>query len=235
MTAGSRETRTDQQRDFYNSPFRILATPAMQENVRDFYFRNIVSIINRNRRLTPPSKILEIGMGAGILAQKMSGHFSHCSFSGIDISEEQIKVARARGLNASVADIRNYQTPERYDLIYGSSVLHHLEDWPTCFTCMARALNSDGFILFAAEPLRYHLFYRAYHRIRGIWEIEQGMLKMSKTAIRNHLQNDFTNIKFYHYGNMFAYLVRPIGRIWHVSGFSRIPFLNDVYIYAEKK
>lgn len=207
----------------------------MEDNVRDFYFKNMLFILNKNTRIARDARMLEVGVGTGILAQKMASYFTNCKIKGIDLSEEHIKIARDKGLDVEVADLIDINTLEKYDLIYGSAVIHHLDDLRMAFNNMASVLNKNGVIIFGAEPLYYHFFYIFYLKIRGIWEIEKGILNLSKTRLRRLLQNDFKNIKFYHSGNMFAYLFKPIGLAWNFTRLSRIPLFNDIYIYAEKR
>jgi methionine biosynthesis protein MetW len=45
---------------------------------------------------------------------------------GVDVSQEAIKLARARGIHAEVADIASWQIDQEYDYIILSEVLEHL-------------------------------------------------------------------------------------------------------------
>ncbi|MBF0484428.1 MAG: class I SAM-dependent methyltransferase [Candidatus Omnitrophica bacterium] len=229
------QTSAQKQQHFYDTRFKKLATTEMEETLRDFYFQKLVAILSEHKPFLAGVTALEVGVGEGILMQKMMARFPQCQFSGIDISEKNIEKARAKGLTVSVGDADNLVMPQKYDLVFGTALLHHLDDIPGFFKSAAKLLKPGGALLFGAEPVFYEYFYILYHLLRGSWEIEKGMLKISVGAMQQALEPLYTNIRIYRHGNAFVYLSKSLGDIWNRYGLSRVPFLNDIYIYAEKK
>jgi ubiquinone/menaquinone biosynthesis C-methylase UbiE len=221
------------QKEFYNHKFKTIATPEIEETIRSFYFQKISSILDP--LVTSPKKFLEIACGEGILMKKMNNHFLDSTFKGIDISEKNIAITKQRGFNAQVGDAQDINLNEKFDVIYGSAFLHHLENIDDCFESVSKHLNENGIILFGPEPVFYQFMYIIWHNLRRVWDIEKGMMNISETKIKMMLSKKYKNIKIYRHGNAFAYSFKYTGFIWNFLRFSRIPALNDIYIYAEKK
>jgi SAM-dependent methyltransferase len=105
---------------------------------------------------------LEIGAGTGyftlnLLAGGMIGEAT-CS----DISPGMLRTLSANanrlGLHVSTESADAERLPfadERFELVIGHAVLHHIPDLPRAFTEFERVLSPGGTILFAGEPSRY--------------------------------------------------------------------------------
>jgi len=221
------------QKKFYDEEFKTLASPAMEASIRDFYFQEIVSILGD--RFHPGGRALEVGCGNGMLMEKMRERYPDSSFEGFDISEKNVTMARKRGLDVSVGNADNMSLEGGYDLVYGSAVLHHLQDIGAFFEQVAALLNDGGVILFGPEPVSYQFIYIIWHKLRRIWEIEKGMLNITEKKMRLLLAGSFENVRISRHGNAFVYSVRPVGRTWNALRLSKVPSLNDIYIYAEKR
>lgn len=101
-------------------------------------------------------KIINYGCGTGKHDVKLSGMGYHCT--GIDISPLMIDIAKKNAKNEkieidfSVADIRKYETAERYDavisLFHVMSYQNRNEDIMVAFKAARNALNRDGLFLF---------------------------------------------------------------------------------------
>lgn len=112
-----------------------------------------------------PLDVLEIGPGTGYLLEKILRYAKGpVAYTGVEHSEKIGAILRARHsancasftlLHESVtADILPAQLNGRYyDLIAGSSILHHLPDYPDIVEILARALKPGGILYFNREPL----------------------------------------------------------------------------------
>jgi len=226
---------SEKQKEFYDNKFNSFATSQMEATMAHFYFLKIQNIINENTVIKDHSKILEVGVGKGILMEKMVAHFNRCHFQGIDVSEKHVQWAQEKGLNVRIADASSFNLTDKFDFIYGTSILHHLDDAPQFLKKLSLMLNEGGSILFGAENVSCEVFYIIYLKLRGVWEIEKGMMKLSPKIIRDSLQEDYQDIKIYWHGNMFVYFSEILGKAYNALRLSRIPCLNDIYVYAKKK
>lgn len=85
--------------------------------------------IARAAMLGTGTRVLEIGCGTGLFTQHFAA--TGADVTALDISEDLLVVARARGLPSRVnlvcARFEQYAPSEPFDAVVGSSVLHHLE------------------------------------------------------------------------------------------------------------
>src|SRR5882672_4736086 len=85
-------------------------------------------VVRRILRQRAGSRLLELGCGEGKFLSAIAD-LKHVDAQGIDLSEAAIARARARGLNArctSIEEILGGQ--ERFEVIFMSHVLEHVED-----------------------------------------------------------------------------------------------------------
>ncbi|MDJ1006487.1 MAG: methyltransferase domain-containing protein [Paracoccaceae bacterium] len=116
----------------------------------DVYERKLAST---RARLTPVSRVLELGCGTGTTAVK---HAPHCArIDAVDVSPAMIEIARGRARGAGVENISfNVGTvedftapPESYDMVMMHSLLHLLDDPRTAIEKAARLLKPGGWLV----------------------------------------------------------------------------------------
>jgi 2-polyprenyl-3-methyl-5-hydroxy-6-metoxy-1,4-benzoquinol methylase len=100
-------------------------------------------------RLTPASRVLEIGAGTGTTAVRLAPHAG--SIDALDISAEMIRIARERAADAGVTNITFHHgaledaglTPG-YDMALAMSLLHLLPDRPATLAHLHGLLKPGG-------------------------------------------------------------------------------------------
>lgn len=101
-------------------------------------------------RLAPDDPILEVGCGPGRLLEYLASK-GYRSLEGIDISAQQIEIAKARGLPAQCADVFSLleQRAGAYQAIIGLDFVEHFtkDEVLRLFKAMWRALKSGGVLL----------------------------------------------------------------------------------------
>lgn len=90
------------------------------------YRAAIISTITKLLYSCSPAQILSIGCGNGYIESELisSGHH----VEAIDLVPEAVELARQRGVQATVADVRSWHPDSLMDLIYADGVLGHLYD-----------------------------------------------------------------------------------------------------------
>lgn len=83
--------------------------------------------------ISPPSTVLDLGAGTGLLAQYIFDRFPAATFTLVDISDQMLAVARERfsgmsNCNFLVCDYSRDLPAGQYDLICSGLSIHHLED-----------------------------------------------------------------------------------------------------------
>ena len=69
--------------------------------------------------------VLDIGCGDGSLLEYLAGTRGIRGY-GVDVSEEAVRLAKTRGVDATVANILHWDLEQKYDYIILSEVLEHL-------------------------------------------------------------------------------------------------------------
>jgi SAM-dependent methyltransferase len=86
--------------------------------------------------------ILDLGCGDGVLTAELAAAGAHVV--GVDSSEDFIKAARARGLDARLMDGEALTFESEFDAVFSNAALHWMRDAPAVVRGVARALKPGG-------------------------------------------------------------------------------------------
>ncbi len=118
------------------------------------------------RRHIPGADVLEIGCGNGIVAESLLA-LEPKHVLGIDISKRFVDEAETRAvpgrLDFRVDDV-SLAIDGKFDVIFGRSILHHLNYQDVLARLREQNLNPGGIMIFT-EPLGENLLSRLYHYI----------------------------------------------------------------------
>jgi trans-aconitate methyltransferase len=90
----------------------------------------------------PGERILDLGCGDGALTEKLAA--MGADVVGIDASKSQIAAARARGLNAHVANGQALDYDRQFDAVFSNAALHWMTNPHDVVAGVARALKPGG-------------------------------------------------------------------------------------------
>ena len=94
------------------------------------------------------NSILEIGIGTGVVAEKVVNNFG--PLIGIDISKEMITQINHPNITAIVGDAHKLEFDNySFDLIYMRNVIHYIDNPDLVFSEIHRCLQSGGYFLFS--------------------------------------------------------------------------------------
>ncbi len=89
----------------------------------------------------PGERILDLGCGDGALTEKLA---ATAEVVGVDSSPEQVAGARARGLDARVADGHALPFEREFDAVFSNAALHWMKRPDDVIAGVARALKPGG-------------------------------------------------------------------------------------------
>jgi SAM-dependent methyltransferase len=87
-------------------------------------------------------RVLDLGCGDGVLTEELVAR--GCRVVGVDASAEQIAAARARGLDARVADGQRLAFAAEFDAVFSNAALHWMTDPDAVIAGVRRALVPGG-------------------------------------------------------------------------------------------
>ena len=90
----------------------------------------------------PGERVLDLGCGDGVLTEKLAT--AGCIVVGVDGSPEQIAAARAKGLDARVADGHNLPFDGEFDAVFSNAALHWMREPDRVIAAVARAIKPGG-------------------------------------------------------------------------------------------
>jgi ubiquinone/menaquinone biosynthesis C-methylase UbiE len=165
------QQRVEHEREFYNS-----SSGASRYRLLRRLIWRAIGEFNRHDELDslfdPAGKVvLQYGCGPGFGVEALLKRGA-TEVTGIDISEEEIELARRSAREGGYADRVHFQAAdahhtgfedESFDLIVGHSILHHLE-LPVALAELRRILRQGGRAVFL-EPLAANPFLRIGRRL----------------------------------------------------------------------
>jgi trans-aconitate methyltransferase len=90
----------------------------------------------------PGERILDLGCGDGALTQKLAE--AGAVVTGVDAAPDMIRAARARGLDAHVADGQALAFGPEFDAVFTNAALHWMPDGAAVIAGVFRALKPGG-------------------------------------------------------------------------------------------
>ena len=111
------------------------------------YRRNAAFVAELGRPLldllapAPGERILDLGCGDGALTALIA---EHARVFGVDASAEQVAAARARGLEAAIADGTRLGFAGEFDAVFSNAALHWMRDPDAVIDGVWRALKPGG-------------------------------------------------------------------------------------------
>jgi SAM-dependent methyltransferase len=91
----------------------------------------------------PGERVLDLGCGDGALTERLAA--LGCEVVGVDAGEDMVRAARARGLDARVADGHALTFDREFDAVFSNAALHWMKRDPDVVVAgVARALRPGG-------------------------------------------------------------------------------------------
>jgi len=122
-------------------------------------------LFNKAMQDVAGKRVLEIGCGEGGAAAKASA-FGASYVLGMDISRQYIRTAKQKEIKGKLefllGDVSEPLRPS-FDVIFGRSILHHLDYRRVLLRLFQRNLSSGG-AMFFMEPFGSNPMIRLYHR-----------------------------------------------------------------------
>lgn len=195
-------------------------------------------------QITERDQVLEIGCGTGLFTRKVYAQ-TKASITAIDISEDLLSEARKLLPDATfqIDDAMNLSFGnESFDVVFGSSVLHHLE-MEKSIREIYRVLKKGGRMVFA-EPNMINpqiLIQKNIPFIKkwlGDSPDETAIVRWKFKTLMEH--NGFRNVSIFPYDFLHPFTPKPLISLVNGIGkaIEKIPVLKEiagsVIIYGER-
>ena len=146
--------------DDYAERFDVHLLEQLQYQVPDL----VGSIVNRHLTKAAVARVLDLGCGTGLVADKLNHHHIK-QLVGVDISQKMLNKAAIRGVYHELLkkDIRDYlEHCPMFDIIIIADTLVYLGDLSTMFSLVESKLADNGIAIFTIESSE-QTGIRGYH------------------------------------------------------------------------
>lgn len=142
-------------------------------------------------KLDKTKSVLEIGVGTGRLAVRIAPECR--SFTGIDISEKTVVIAKENLNNCNHAkiicgDFLNYEFNEKFDIIYSSLTFMHIKEKQKAVNKACSLLNDNGIFALSIDKNRDKKIDAGFSRVTVYPDNPNDTLRYAKLSGMNLLE-----------------------------------------------
>ena len=213
---------------------------SLNQNREQFYIRELRDIIDEtSERLGKTDlSILEIGFNDGKRIQTLSEIYEDIKFIGLEVREKPVEDMRALGFDCRLVDTEIFEEffneGEKFDIIYGFAILHHLSDPYKSLESIINLLNPGGVVTFIREGHPYEIPGQyILTTLHGNWQYEKNMFKMNKKKFKQLLKKYTDDYWVKYDNNGFTPCFKRLNSVYCALKFDRIAFLNGLSLYAK--
>lgn len=147
-------------------------------------------------------KALEFGCGTGLISFNLYDKFKHITLVDtsrgmIEVVNSKIQQYEANNMIAYEKDINSEPSIAKYDIVYTSMVLHHIDDLGKTIESLAAMINKDGYLCIVDLTKDDGSFHKLEKDFKGHDGFEEEELKslLSKAGLSDITYKVFFNGK----------------------------------------
>ena len=174
----------------------LLQNRQYKSNIFADKFRQVTTYIDRGITSSENKTFLEIGFNDGLLLKSMQKKYPKAKFIGVEARKSCVDNMVKQGFDCRLITDEFFSIDEKFDVIYGTSVLHHISRPFDFITYLYNDLlnpsssrgGGDKVITFVNEAHRYDLVSILHTTLVRTWKYEKHLFKLSKNKIKKALQ-----------------------------------------------
>lgn len=131
-------------------------------------------------RFEKPRRVVDLGCGPGNLTAALAERWPDAMLEASDSSPEMVVAARARGIDAQIEDVRDWQPKPDTDVVISNAVLHWVPGHADLLSAWARELPPGAWI---AIQVPGNFDAPSHVAIRALADTEQWREKLAPAGI----------------------------------------------------
>jgi SAM-dependent methyltransferase len=138
-----------------NTYDKYASTNPIEQRMMRGFFRSFDTMLDAVSRAAPPHRILEIGVGEGIVTRRVIERFPDASVLGLDLPDDDLAADWSeRDLTCVFGDATNLPFPnDTFDLVLAIEVFEHLPDPDGALHELARVCSGSLIASVPFEPV----------------------------------------------------------------------------------
>jgi ubiquinone/menaquinone biosynthesis C-methylase UbiE len=159
--------------------------PTIQPSRSSYVLRHLEETLSA-AKLNADDKILEVGAGVGRFTSLIYERTHNVVASDLSAELLQSLEKNVSGVDTLICDINNLPacTEQRFDVVLGFYILHHLEDLQQTFNSVAQVLYPGGRVVFCEPNAYYFPFYLQILLTPGMrWKVDKGVKNMRPSVV----------------------------------------------------
>lgn len=169
----------------FNSYKAVNSWYSLDKHVDDYlsegrisFYTELINLANTEGVTFENKNILDIGCGPGALLNELNKRYKNTKLTGIDFSEHAIMYARKKMPNITfeVKDVLKDHLKDKYDIIFCTEVLEHLENPEQTLKKILTLLSTNGVLILSVPNGRVDTFMGHIH----FWSPESWLIFLKK-------------------------------------------------------
>jgi trans-aconitate methyltransferase len=220
----------------YNS---LLRNKSLLDNRTQGNIQQMCDIIDNQIKRTGKSdlSILEIGFGDGRHFRKLNEIYKDSGFIGLEVRKKPVESMVALGYDCRLVDTELFngffKSGEKFDIIYGYGILHHMSDPYKSLESLTGLLNENGVLVFIREAHQFDLLSHLYTTLKRYWAFEKNTFKMNRNRFKKLLCKYSDNYYAIYDNNTLSMCFKRFNSFFCKMKLNRVPFWNGLTIYAQ--
>jgi len=217
----------------------LLKNEVLKRNRDWYYLQKICSIVSESIDNADHKdlSVLELGFNDGNRLLELSKLFRDIKFVGLEIREEPVLSMQEKGFDCRQArsELLNeeFESGEKFDVIYGIAVLHHLSDPNKSLESIIKQLKPGGALFFTREAHLYDMVSHLHTTISRKWPYEKNLIRMKRKQLKKVLSKYSTDYYVKYDNNGVTPCFWRLNSIFCKLGLHRVPLWNGMTVYAK--
>ncbi|KPJ56630.1 hypothetical protein AMJ49_04390 [Parcubacteria bacterium DG_74_2] len=184
----------------------------------DLNHQNILRLFERNNQ----ANFLDLGCDDGTLSIKFAKQIGAKNIYGVEIVDERIKIAKAKGVKVKRFDLnKKFDFEDNFfDIVHGNQIIEHLYNSDNFISEVYRVLKPSGYVIISTENASS--WCNVFASVMG-WQIfSLTNFSSKKSGIGNPFavhKNDDSNLKPESWNHIRIYNIRGLKEYFEVFGF----------------
>lgn len=200
-----------------------------------FLMTNLTNTIERYVTVGVETSFLEIGFDNGARLKEMQKHYPNSHFVGLEVRDSCVATMVEEGYDCRLIKDELFTLDhQKFDVIYGFAVLHHISRPYDYLLHLLRLLKPGGIVLFQNEAHCFDFVSMVYITCVKMWKYENHLFKIRRMKVKRVLATVSREYSVQYDGMTFMPGFYILNRIYRMFCLHRLPFLNTLSILAQR-